>query len=379
MKEHVPTHPQLDEVRPGLEGVLAATTTKSRVDGKAGRLVLAGYELEDVAGNASFEEIVHLLWTGRREAGPGTLDFRRELDALAPLTPETLAVVRAGVARGAAPIEVLRMGVSTLPSDGAPEEVARRVLAAVPGIVAATARLQAGEEVVRSEASGIAARFLEEQRGEPASEGEVQALETYLNTVVDHGFNASTFTCRVIISTQSDLVSAVTGAIGALKGPLHGGAPGPVLDTLLEIGTPDRAEEVLRRKLDAGERIMGFGHRVYEVRDPRAEVLRAAARRLLDPDSELLALADAVEATALDVLRKAKPGRRIETNVEFYTALLLHALGIEAELFTSVFAMGRTGGWCAHAFEQLEEGRLIRPRALYVGDEGLRWSAEPLS
>ena len=193
--------------------------------------------------------------------------------------------------------------------------------------------------------------------------------KTYLATVADHGFNASTFAARVIVSTGSDFVSAVTGAIGALKGPLHGGAPGPALDMVFEIGDASRAEAVLRRKLESGERLMGFGHRVYKVRDPRADVLAAAAARMFTRagDVRLYELARAVEAQALDLLEEYKPGRRLKTNVEFYTALLLCGLGLETAFFAPTFAIGRVAGWTAHCFEQRALGRLIRPQSAYVG------------
>jgi citrate synthase len=190
--------------------------------------------------------------------------------------------------------------------------------------------------------------------------------------VVDHGLNASTFTARVIVSTEADLTSAMVGALGALKGPLHGGAPGPALDMVFEIGTPERAEPVMRAKLERGERLMGFGHRAYKVRDPRAEVLAAAAQRLYEAggDPALYALVRHVERTAVKLLEEYKPGRKLQTNVEFYTALLLHGLGLPAELFTPTFAISRVGGWLAHAFEQQRHGRLIRPQSRYVGERG---------
>jgi citrate synthase len=204
----------------------------------------------------------------------------------------------------------------------------------------------------------------------------VRGLETYLNTVVDHGLNASTFAARVIVATQSDLVSAITGAIGALKGPLHGGAPGPALDTVFEIGMANRAEAVLQAKLDAGERLMGFGHRVYKVRDPRAEVLSAAAEQMFqaDGDMALYELAKAVEETAVRLLAIHKPGRNLQTNVEFYTALLLHGLGLATDIFTPTFAVGRAAGWLAHCFEQIKYGRLIRPQSRYIGEMDREWA-----
>jgi citrate synthase len=179
----------------------------------------------------------------------------------------------------------------------------------------------------------------------------------------------------VIISTGTDLSSAIVGAIGALKGPLHGGAPGPALDMVFEIGDAQRAEAVLREKLEQGERLMGFGHRIYKVRDPRAEVLSSAAARMFHTggDMALYNLARSVEETAVRLLEEYKPGRNLQTNVEFYTALLLHGLGLETELFTPTFAIGRASGWLAHCFEQQEANRIIRPQSVYHGEKGRRW------
>jgi citrate synthase len=206
----------------------------------------------------------------------------------------------------------------------------------------------------------------------------VRGLETYLNTVVDHGLNASTFAARVITSTGADLVSAVVGALGALQGPLHGGAPGPALDMVFEIGDASRAEAVLRAKIAAGEKLMGFGHRVYKVRDPRADVLAAAAERMFTRggDMALYRLARAVEATALRLLEEYKPGRRLQTNVEFYTALLLHGLGLDVPLFTPTFAISRVSGWIAHAYEQRRTNRIIRPQSVYEGPRGRQWRGQ---
>src|SRR5207244_3093824 len=220
--------------------------------------------------------------------------------------------------------------------------------AASPTIVAAHCRFRHGQTTIAPRADlGHAANYLYMLTGEPPPPGRVRGLDTYLNTVVDHGLNASTFTARVIISTGSDFVSAVTGAIGALKGPLHGGAPGPALDMVFEIGELSRAEEVLRRKIEAGERLMGFGHRVYKVRDPRADVLAAAAEAMLGPGNALYDLARGVEAVALRLLEEYKPGRHLQTNVEFYTALLLHGLGLAVPLFTPTLALRRVAGWLA--------------------------------
>jgi citrate synthase len=193
--------------------------------------------------------------------------------------------------------------------------------------------------------------------------------------VCDHGLNASTFAARVIVSTGSDITSAITGAVGALKGPLHGGAPGPALDMVFDIGAPARAEPEIRARLDRGERLMGFGHRVYRVRDPRADVLARAAEQFYAGGSnrDLYELARHVETTALRLLRERKPDRRLDTNVEFYTALLLHGVGLPTDLFTPTFAVGRVLGWVAHCQEQRREGRLIRPQSAYIGPTGRRY------
>jgi len=257
-----------------------------------------------------------------------------------------------------------------------PQDDALTAIASFPTIVGTYWRMRHTERPVpvRSDLPH-AAYYLHQLSGaEPAPE-RTRAIETYLNTVCDHGLNASTFAARVIVSTRSDVISAITGAIGALKGPLHGGAPGPALDMVLEISAPERAEAVIRAKLDRGERLMGFGHRVYRVRDPRADVLAQAAQQFYSDggDRSLYELAKAVETTALRLLRERKPDRRLDTNVEYYTALLLHGLGLQTELFTPTFAIGRVAGWAAHCLEQLRNGKLIRPQSNYAGPSGLRY------
>jgi citrate synthase len=365
----------------GLEGVVAATTRLSSVDGEAGELLIAGFPAEELAPRATFEETTWLLWHGSLPTADELDAFRRRLANRRTLLPATLDLLRAAARRRVPAMDALRMAAGTLSlieGAGDPREDAVTLVAAFPTIVASYWRLLRGEEpLAPREDLGHAASFLYLLSGEEPSAERARGLETYLNTVSDHGLNASTFTARVIVSTRSDLISAVTGAVGALKGPLHGGAPGPALDMVFEIGTPERAEGVLREKLARGERLMGFGHRVYRVRDPRADVLAAAAERFYrnGGDEGLYELARSVEATALRLLREAKPDRRLDTNVEFYTALLLHGLGLPTELFTPIFAVGRVAGWTAHALEQLETGRLIRPQSEYVGERGRRWVA----
>jgi citrate synthase len=368
------------QINQGLEGVVAAATRLSRVDGEAGVLLLAGFPVEEIAPRATFEEMAWLLWQGDLPAAPELEGFRRRLAGRRALPAATLELLRAAARQRVPAMDALRMAAGTLSLvEGAgsdPRADALLLTATFPTIVAAYWRLLRGEEpLAPREDLGHAANFLYLLAGEEPSAERARGLETYLNTVTDHGFNASTFTARVIVSTRSDLISGITGAVGALKGPLHGGAPGPALDMVFEIGTPERAEGVLREKLDRGERLMGFGHRVYRVRDPRADVLAAAAERFYGHggDRGLYDLARSVEATALRLLHERKPDRRLDTNVEFYTALLLHGLGLPTELFTPTFAVGRVAGWTAHALEQLATGRLIRPQSAYVGERDRRW------
>jgi len=296
-----------DALRDGLVGVTAAATRLSSVDGQAGRLVLAGYAVEDLAPQATFEEVAHLFLRGRLPDSAELSRFGAELAERRLLSHATYMILGEAARRSLPVIDALIMAVPTLLlKHGAdPADDALALVAAIPGIVGAYWRVRNGEQPapVRQDLPH-AAHFLHQVFGvEPAAES-VRALETYLNTVCDHGLNASTFAARVIISTQSDMVSAATGAIGALKGPLHGGAPGPALDMVLEIGEPARAESLIRARLACGERLMGFGHRVYKVRDPRADVLAAAVERFfaVAGDRNLYELAREVEAIALRVV-----------------------------------------------------------------------------
>jgi citrate synthase len=359
----------------GLEGVVAASTRLSHVDGERGALIIAGFPLAELAANATFEETTWLLWHDELPTAAQRARFRSDLAAQRRLPHATLALLRACAAARVDPMDALRIAAGTISLESS-EPTA--IVAKTPTIVAAYWRLLAGNEPIPPcDDLGHAANYLYMLSGETPDAERTRALETYLNTVVDHGLNASTFTCRVITSTGSDLVSAVVGAIGALKGPLHGGAPGPALEMVFEIGDASRAEEVLRRKIEGGDRLMGFGHRVYKVRDPRADVLGAAAERLFTRggDMSLYTLARSVESTALRLLEEYKPGRRLQTNVEFYTALLLHGLGLEVPIFTPTFAIGRVSGWIAHALEQRANARLIRPSSEYVGARDRVWPA----
>jgi citrate synthase len=331
----------------------------------------------------TFEEAAHLLWKGALPNREQLRELSSQMARLRKLPEKTLEVVRA--AAKAPPIDVLRMACATLSLDVSnPEEIsleadlarARMLTARFPTIVAAHARIAAGTNpIAPREDLSLAANFLYMVHDREPDSRAARALDTYWVTVIDHGMNASTFAARVIASTRSDMVSAVTGAVGALKGPLHGGAPGPVLDMLVDIGTAENAEAWLRNELAHGRRIMGFGHRVYKVRDPRADVLSRVAEELGGAGLEnrkLYELARAAEKTALRVLEEHKPGRNLKTNVEFYTALVLQALGLQPKQFVALFACGRVAGWCAHVIEQHAEDHLIRPQSEYTGPKGLK-------
>src|SRR5215213_1121400 len=361
---------------PGLEGVVATVTRLSMVDGEAGRLVIAGFPVEELAGRATFEETLYLLWNDTLPDAGQLARLKGDLAARRALPEATTDLL--GAAAGRVPaMDALRMAAGTLGSpDGDDRDDALRVVAAFPTIVAAYRRLSRGEDPVEPDPElPHAANYLYMLFGEVPSDERARALETYLVATSDHGMNASTFAARVIVSTRSDFVSAVTGAVGALKGPLHGGAPGPALDMVFEIGKAERAEPYLREKLESGGRLMGFGHRIYEARDPRADVLAEAAGRLYaaDADRDLYRLAIAVERTAVRLLAEYKPGRNLYTNVEYYTALVLHGLGLPTELFTPTFTASRVAGWTAHCFEQRELDRIIRPQSEYVGTQDRAW------
>jgi citrate synthase len=366
--------------RGGLDGVVAAQTRLSDVDGAGGRLILAGYQLEDLAGVVSFEATVHLLWTGRLPTAVQAGALSEELANLRELPNTVLNSVWRAVERGASPIDTLRTACSELTatrggpdglSPGAELANAKLLVACFPTIVAAQARIRSGREPIGPRLDlDPAANFLYMVNGEIAHPVAARALDTYWVTTIDHGMNASTFAARVIASTRSDLLSAVVGALGALKGPLHGGAPGPVLDMLAANRTVAEVETWVRRELAAGRRIPGFGHRLYRVRDPRAAVLSRVAQELSGTvlhDRGLFDHARDMERAILRVLEETKPGRDLRTNVEFYTAVLLRALGLDPSAFSAVFACGRCAGWCAHVMEQHADNRLIRPLSEYIG------------
>lgn len=350
----------------GLDDVIAAETTLSEVDGLNGRLVICGHRLEELVGHKSWEDVLGLLAGDMLPRGAelkSRLGMAR-LRAFAEVAWLDDGILALSITEG------LRALMARLP-DGEDAETALLLAAAPAVFVPALVRRKAGKAAIApNPASGHAADMLAMLNGAMPIEEAAAALDAYLVTVADHGLNASTFAARVVASTRAGYTSAVLAALGALKGPLHGGAPGPVLDMLDAVGEPGNAEAWLSAELMRGERLMGFGHRIYRVRDPRADALKSALARLGAAgclDAGRLALAEAVEGQALKLLRAKQPDRPLETNVEFFTALLLEALGFPRAAFTGVFAAGRVGGWLAHAHEQVETGRLIRPQSRYVG------------
>jgi citrate synthase len=366
----------------GLKGVVAAATEIAEVDGQNGRLTLRGYDISELSGTVDFEEVCHLLWHGHLPNPTEYAALRAEMATGRQLHSATLATLRAN-APHCGGMDILRVGASTLGAgdtelDSLDIDTARRraarLQAQISAIVAHSYRLRQGLEIVEPKAGhGFAEGFLYMLEGEEPSPARVAGLNAYLVAVSEHGFNASTFAGRVIQSTNSDMVSALTGAIGALKGWLHGGVPGPVLRMLEDIGSADNAETWIRGALTRKERIMGFGHRIYKVRDPRAALLSDAAERMAEEtgDRHLLELTQAVENTVVRILEEEKPGRGLRANVELYAALILHTVGIPSEIFTPVFAVGRTSGWTAHMIEQMPKSLIIRPESVYSGPRGL--------
>jgi citrate synthase len=363
------------DVPKGLEGVVVAETAVGDVRGLEGFYHYRQYSAVELAASRSLEDVWQLLFDGELPDRRSADAFATEVAALRPL-PDRLASLLPALAASGAPLDVLRTGVSLLGAElgwrpthdidaGELRLQALKLCSVVPTLLTATHRLRNGLEPVppRDDLS-YAANYLWMLLGEEAPAAHVRAVEQYLMLTIDHGFNASTFTARVITSTGADLAAAVTGAIGALSGPLHGGAPSRALDMLDDIATPDRAEAWVRAAIERGDRIMGFGHRVYKTDDPRSVFLREVARSLGGP---LVEFAEQVERTTVDVLAEVKPGRQLYTNVEFFAGVVMHTCGIPRDMFTPTFASSRTIGWATQVMEQAGDNRLIRPAARYVG------------
>ena len=360
-----PTAPATDDrpYSPGLEGVIAGETALSKVDGAQGRLTYRGYRIGDLVEHGTYSAVANLLWTDNWDAGARL--------STAPVSEAVLTILRA-LPRDAKPMDALRTAVSAwgaaqkLPWPPTAEQ-ARALTSFSPSALAAFVRIREGKDPIDPDPSlDLVEGFLYQLKGERAEPATARALDAYFVVGAEHGFNASTFTARVITSTMSDIASAVAGAIGTMKGPLHGGAPSEVVDQLAKMGSVEHAEEWLRAALDRGERLMGFGHRVYRAYDPRAAALRKVAEGM-EHKPEWLALAIAVEDMALRLLAERHPDRPLKTNVEFYAAPVLQGVGLTPDLFPATFSLARHAGWTAHVLEQAASNRLIRPDVRYVG------------
>jgi citrate synthase len=373
-------------VNPGLEGVIVGSTAISLVAGDEGRLTYRGYDIADLAANASFEEVAYLLWNGR-------LPNRAELTSLcnamasARALPKPVLDMMRAFGPKSWPMDVLRTAISAVGthepprSDGThPSDIntAIRLTSIAATAVAAWDRIRRGLDPIEPRTDlSHAANFLYMRNGDAPSPTAARALDAYFVLLADHGFNASTFAARVTASTWSDMYAAATTAVATLQGDLHGGAPGKVMNMIQEIGSPEKAEPYVRRLLEKGDRVMGIGHREYKVRDPRAGPLEAMARDLgkSSVQPQWYAIAHELEAIAVRVLQEKKPGRQLYANVEFYSAPTLFGLGLEPDTFTCMFACSRMAGWTAHIMEQMTDNRLIRPQVKYTGLLNLPWTS----
>lgn len=363
----------LIDVPAGLEGVVAAATAIGDVRGDEGFYHYRGLPAPDLARQQPFEAVWHLVQRGRLPDAAELAAFRRETGALRTL-PATIVEALPAIAGIGNPMAALRTALSLAGQDAASwldlDEPARdhealRLPAMMPALVGAIWRTRQGLAPLDPDPTlGLAADYLRMITGATPSEDAVNAVERYLILTIDHGFNASTFTTRVVTSTGADLTAAAVAGIAALSGPLHGGAPSRVVDMLEDIGTPDRARAWVESTLAGGGRLMGFGHRVYRTEDPRSAVLKHTALALGGP---LIALAVEVERLAVEILAAKYPERQLRTNVEFYAGVVLHAVGLPAPLFPPTFAVSRMVGWMAHAREQMIGNRIIRPASRYIG------------
>jgi citrate synthase len=348
---------------PGLTGVIAAETAIGFVDGLNGQLLYRGYPIGQLVERGTYGRVAELLWTG---------EWRKSARLVPAEVPEPVICVLRELPSHTHPMDALRTAISVWGAWRRPHwpptvDQAREITALAPSALAAFHRLRNGlEPVAPNPKLSLAGGFLQQLTGKDPDPAAARALDAYFIVGAEHGLNASTFTCRVIISTRSDLASAVCGAIGALKGPLHGGAPAEVVSQLHEIGSPERAEKWVREAIARGDKIMGFGHRVYRAYDPRAAALRKVAEGMADM-AAWLDTAVKVEDVVLRIFGELKPDHIIKTNVEYYAAAVLQGVGLAPDLFPPTFALARMAGWSAHAIEQASADKLIRPDARYVG------------
>jgi len=365
------------EIRRGLEGVVAGETSISEVDGQRCQLIYRGYHIDELVGRATYEEVSYLLLRGTLPTGAQLTQWTAQLDAARTLEPPLLSSLQT-LPSQAAPMALLRTAISALglhdleaeeDSLGALHRKAVRTIAKTPTIVAAIGRLRAGKPLIAPQAGlGHAANFLSMLLGRAPTRQQAEVLDAYFVLLADHGFNASTFTARTVTATQSDYYSAITAAIGSLKGPLHGAANRKAMEMLTEIGSTEQIEPYVQRTLADHKRFMGFGHRVYKGEDPRARHLKGLAQQLGEASGEpkWFAISERLQEAVWQA-------RKLYINVDFYSASLLHYLGIPTELFTTMFACARMAGWSAHVIEQASDNRLIRPLAQYTGPRDLRF------
>lgn len=366
------------DVPRGLKGVIVTDTAISDVRGREGFYHYRQYSAIDLATTRSLEDVWHLLIDGELPDALRRAAFAAEIAPLrhipAALRPLLEPIARAGA--GGGPLDDLRTALSLagsirgvrplLDTDPATRRAdALFASALTPTLLAALYRLRHGREPIEPRDDlPYAANYLYMITGAEPDPAHARAIERYLISTIEHGFNASTFTARVIASTGADLVACLCGAIGALSGPLHGGAPSRALDTLDAIGTPDRVDGWIRDRVRAGERIMGFGHAVYRTEDPRSRMLRGIAESI---GGDLVEFATLVERRVVELLAELKPGRELYTNVEFYAGVVMHLCGLPRQMFTPTFASSRVIGWCANILEQSADSKIIRPSARYTG------------
>ena len=365
------------DVHKGLEGVIAAQSHLCKVDGEAGQLIYRGYDIGELAGNATYEEVSYLLFYGNLPTRTQLTTWTDQLEAQRTLEDPVRAILEEVPAK-APPMAILRTALSLLglydpdaedDSTAALGRKAIRAIAKVASIVAAIGRRRNGQAPVEPKPGlGHGADFLYMLHGREPTALQAQALDTYFVLLAEHGFNASTFAGRMVTGTKSDFYSALTAAIGTLKGPLHGAANSKAMEMLLEIGSPDQIAPYVQQVLAGHKRFMGFGHRVYKGEDPRARYLQDLAKQLGQASGEPKWF------TISEQLREAVwKAKQLYVNVDFYSAAVLHYLGIPTELFTTMFACARVSGWSAHIIEQTLDNRLIRPLAQYVGPRDLKF------
>lgn len=367
----------------GLEGIVIADSKLSKVYGDIGKLIYSGYDIMDLAEHASFEEVAFLLWNNKLPSQAELDAFRAELTAEMSVPANVIEAMKA-FPKDAHPMGVLRTAVSLLglhddeAEDSSPEankRKAMRLTAKMPTVVAAWARIRKGNEpVAPRDDLGLAENFAYMLNNADPDPTEAAAINVYLVLLADHGTNASTFTSRVVTSTDGDIYSAVTAAIGSLKGPKHGGANEAAMNMFQEVAQASSVEDWFKNEVKGkGRRIMGIGHRVYKAMDPRATILHKHAEALCKANDQCELFEVAHELADLALADEYFIDRKLFPNVDYYSAIVLDAVGIETDMMTPLFAMSRVAGWTAHIMEQWADNRLIRPRANYVGPENLEW------